>query len=145
MNNRSRQYRRPGTHRPGSIVVGCLMALFFSLSVQAEEQPTATEEQIEKEETITLGGPLGSANRVSASDLDTHRAKSMLEVHKVTINDQELNGRVSNNTAINTNTGDNIVSTGAFTSSSGFISTVQNSGNNVLIQNSTIINVEIDP
>ena len=69
----------------------------------------------------------------------------MLEVHKVTINDQELNGQVSNNTAINTNTGDNTVSSGAFTSSSGFISTVQNSGNNVLIQNSTIVNVEIDP
>lgn len=37
--------------------------------------------------------------------------------------------------------GDNVISGGAFANSSGIASVIQNSGNNVIIQDSTIVNV----
>lgn len=143
MNNRSRHHCRPGFQRLYSIAAGCLLFLLLApIQLQAEEESASA---VAEDNQVSILGTLGKATKLSASDLDEHRAKAKLEVHKITINDQELNGIVTGNTAVNTQTGDNIVSTGAFNATSGFVSTVQNSGNNVLIQNSTIINVEIDP
>lgn len=58
-------------------------------------------------------------------------------------NNANLNGVVTNNTAINVNTGSNIIDGGAFANSAGVPIVVQNSGSNVLIQNSTIINLQL--
>ena len=44
----------------------------------------------------------------------------------------------------NTN-GNNSISDNAFAGAAGFVTAIQNTGNNVLIQNSTIINVSLDP
>lgn len=118
----------------------CLFCtLVFSFAAQADEDPAKAMESSE------LMSTLGNKTKLSSDELDDQRAKAALEIHHVTINDQELNGVVSNNTAIGNNTGDNIVSDGAYSNAAGFLSTVQNSGNNVLIQNSTIINVAIEP
>ena len=68
----------------------------------------------------------------------------MLEIDKVFINDQELNGTVTGNTAINSTNGANMVTGDAFSNSSGIISSIQNTGNNVLIQSATIVNVSIE-
>ena len=57
--------------------------------------------------------------------------------------DAELKGVVSNNVASHLTTGMNVISEGAFSGSSGLPLVVQNSGNNVLIQNSTIVNVQL--
>ena len=93
----------------------------------------------------TPGTPNTANTARTPFDVPGFLARTNIEVHHVTINDQELNGVVSDNTAINNNTGDNIISDGAFNDAAGFIGTVQNSGNNVLIQNSTIINVAVEP
>lgn len=53
------------------------------------------------------------------------------------------NGWVTQNEAANLTTGANFVNGGSFSGSSGFPTVVQNSGNNVLIQNSTIINLQL--
>lgn len=58
-------------------------------------------------------------------------------------NDQQLKGMVANNSASNTATGTNVISEGAFSNSVGLPTVIQNSGNNVLIQNATIVNVQI--
>lgn len=58
-------------------------------------------------------------------------------------NDQQLKGMVANNSASNIATGTNIISEGAFSNSVGLPTVIQNSGNNVLIQNATIVNVQI--
>lgn len=58
-------------------------------------------------------------------------------------NNANLNGVVTGNTAININTGSNIIDGGAFANSAGVPIVVQNSGSNVLIQNSTIINLQL--
>ena len=50
---------------------------------------------------------------------------------------------VANNSASNITTGTNVISEGAFSNSVGLPTVIQNSGNNVLIQNATIVNVQI--
>jgi hypothetical protein len=58
-------------------------------------------------------------------------------------NDQQLKGMVANNSASNLTTGTNVISEGAFSNSAGMSTVIQNSGNNVLIQNATIVNVQV--
>jgi hypothetical protein len=57
--------------------------------------------------------------------------------------DMKLAGTVANNSAVNVVTGANIVTDGAFSNASGMPMVIQNSGANVLIQNATIVNVQI--
>ncbi len=59
------------------------------------------------------------------------------------INVQDLDARVRNNTAAFTVNGDNHISGHAFRDASGFPVAVQNSGNNVVIQNAFIINLDV--
>jgi hypothetical protein len=56
-----------------------------------------------------------------------------------------LSGNVSNNTADHVATGFNAISAGSFDGASGIPTVIQNTGNNVLIQNATIINVQFKP
>lgn len=60
-----------------------------------------------------------------------------------TQNDMRLDGVVGSNEATNVVTGSNTVSSGAFAGTAGLPMVIQNSGNNVLIQNATIVNVQI--
>jgi hypothetical protein len=59
------------------------------------------------------------------------------------LNQNRLRGVVADNTASNLTTGSNVISEGAFAGASGLPMVIQNSGNNVLIQNSTIVNVQV--
>lgn len=61
------------------------------------------------------------------------------------INQQTLNGSMSDTEARDTVSGSNVVSGSAFGSSAGLPTVIQNSGNNVLIQNATIVNVRMNP
>lgn len=58
-------------------------------------------------------------------------------------NDMKLNGVVAGNTAVNVATGANTITNGSFSNASGMPVAIQNSGANVLIQNATIINVQL--
>jgi hypothetical protein len=58
-------------------------------------------------------------------------------------NDSQLKGVVADNQASNLTTGMNVISEGAFAGSSGLSTVIQNTGNNVLIQNATIVNVQL--
>ncbi len=59
------------------------------------------------------------------------------------VNDMQLKGVVADNRAVNVTTGGNFISDGAFANTSGLPLIVQNTGNNVLIQNATIVNVQV--
>jgi hypothetical protein len=61
------------------------------------------------------------------------------------INQQTLNATMSDTEAKNTVSGGNLVSGSAFGNAAGLPTVIQNSGNNVLIQNSTIVNVRMNP
>ena len=58
-------------------------------------------------------------------------------------NDMQLRGVVSDNRAVNVTTGSNVITEGAFSGAAGVPMVVQNSGNNVLIQNATILNIQL--
>jgi hypothetical protein len=53
---------------------------------------------------------------------------------------------LGHNTAVSTQvTTYNVIDRGAFAKAGGFVSVVQNTGNNVIIQDSTVVNVTITP
>lgn len=53
-------------------------------------------------------------------------------------------GQTNNNVAHNVTSGNNIISDAGLSGASGVLGVVQNSGSNVLIQNSTVINLKVD-
>lgn len=106
----------------------CLLAI--SMQIQADE-PVAS----------VLGADLADVAAVSDDELDVYRGEG---IDVTTLNMAELDGTLSDNTAINSVTGGNTISNGAFASANGLTTAIQNSGNNVLIQNSTIVNVVIE-
>ena len=61
----------------------------------------------------------------------------------VVVNVNELDGKLHDNSAVNTFSGSNYITQDAFSHSSGLPVAIQNSGNNVLIQNSFILNLEM--
>jgi uncharacterized Fe-S center protein len=56
-----------------------------------------------------------------------------------------LNGTVTNNSTDHVLTGSNVIGNGAFDGATGVPMVIQNTGNGVLIQNATIINVQLKP
>lgn len=111
------------------VVLTLLGGAFLPLQVGAEE----TERQV----TLGSGDIFGSA-AVDSQDLDISRGGA-----EITLNDLKNNGLVSQNQASNLVTGSNFVTDGSFAGATGFSTVVQNSGNNVLIQNATIINLRV--
>jgi hypothetical protein len=63
--------------------------------------------------------------------------------HAINLNVQDLNANLFNNQADNNITGTNQITGHAFDGSSGVPTVIQNSGNNVIIQNATILNVKV--
>jgi hypothetical protein len=58
-------------------------------------------------------------------------------------NEATLGGTVGNNSATNVSSGMNIIDNGSFANASGLPVVIQNSGANVLIQNATVINLQL--
>lgn len=81
---------------------------------------------------------------VLLDDLDQVRGRGGV-VDITTIVNSNIDAELSNNTANNNVTGFNIINNGAFTEANGIFSIIQNTGNNVIIQDSTIVNVTITP
>ena len=104
-------------------VVACAL-LAISMQIQADEA-----------EGFLSGAAL------SDDELDVYRGEG---IDVQTVNTAELDGNLEGNTAVNSVTGGNVISNGAFANASGLSTAIQNSGNNVLIQNSTIVNVVIE-
>ena len=98
-----------------------------------------TAEQAEQAPALRAGGMFGIA-AVDSQDLALSRGGAELDI---TLNDVKTNGTVSNNSASNLSTGSNYVGDNSFAGATGFSTVVQNSGNNVLIQNATVINVKV--
>lgn len=80
----------------------------------------------------------GMGPAMSADQLGDYRGGT-----DIVSNDMQLSGTVGGNTARNVTTGMNTITGGAFTNASGLPIVIQNSGANVLIQNATIVNVQM--
>jgi hypothetical protein len=59
------------------------------------------------------------------------------------INDMRSRASITNTSTTNVSTGNNTITDGSFVNTPGMPIVVQNSGNNVVIQNSTILNLQL--
>ena len=72
-------------------------------------------------------------------------ARGLAGVDITILNDMNVRATLSGNQANNNVNGYNIIDHGSFAQASGITSVIQNSGNNVIIQDSTIVSVTITP
>ena len=84
----------------------------------------------------TIGQGLGAP--VAEQTLNTYRGG-----HVFQLSEANLSAQMSDNQASSNITGSNIVSSQAFSGSTGIPTVIQNSGNNVIIQNATILNLHM--
>lgn len=116
-----------------------LAAWWSSSAIAAEMLPGAAASTVLSASSSPAAGPFSLAySTVEASRLGELRGGS----DRVT-SDQQLGGAVVDNVAMNVVSGSNSISAGAFANSSGIPIIIQNSGANVLIQNATIINLQL--
>ena len=86
-----------------------------------------------------VGARAGAPTRADASADALARQRGGTDTH----NDMRLDGSVTANTAVNVVTGANSIDAGSFANMAGIPVVIQNSGANVLIQNATIINLQL--
>ncbi len=101
-----------------------------------------THSHLTKAESTQVSIWLQQNQVVSAEELDKSRGMGGV-VDITTHNNIDVDGVLSGNTASNNVTGFNIIDHGAFTDAGGFISVIQNTGNNVLIQDTTLVNINV--
>lgn len=76
----------------------------------------------------------------AVSDRELAAQRGGADLH---LNENNATATVQDNVARNLTTGNNTISDNAFSNSNGVPMVVQNSGNNVVIQNSTILNLRL--
>jgi hypothetical protein len=106
------------------LAAGTAVSLLFSfgVSVHAEDQSSSQSGFFQK--TVPDGV------------MEAQRGRAVLTI-------MDVDGNVQDNAAINNITGRNVITNGAFTNASGLSTTIQNSGNNVLIQHATILQLDV--
>jgi len=116
--------------RCGIISTMLFIAACWSFPATSDE---AVFSKIPDESEVQLGGSVADADILEQS-----RGGSELNLYDI-----KSDGVVRDNQAYNLSTGSNYIAGGSFAGASGFATAVQNSGNNVLIQNATIINLQV--
>jgi hypothetical protein len=84
-----------------------------------------------------------AASVIDEGQLGKARGGAELQPVNLNVNQNNSTGSVSGNVASNLTTGSNGISDSAFSNASGVPVVIQNTGNNVLIQNSTILNLQL--
>jgi hypothetical protein len=113
--------------KAGAALVICLSGWSVANSATLDEIPQAAPNTVSN-----FGKPMDN------SQLGSYRGGFALVE-----NDMKLVGSVKDNYAAHIWSGDNIIADGAFSNAGGLPMVVQNSGSNVLIQNATIVNVQL--
>ncbi len=126
-----------GGDKMKSIIKGS-MFLLFALIVPCY---TATAFSAQPKENDSL--PFSSAETVSIDELENARGREGVDI--TALNNMNVSATLTDNTANNNVTGANFIDDGAFSGAGGMFSVIQNTGNNVIIQDSTIVNVTIIP
>lgn len=110
-------------------------------TVNTAKNNKVTEEKVAeaKSEDTDDGLAFLDGEAIGDEDLDGNRGAFNNEMLGLA----NLEAAASGNTNIGGNNGSNIVSDAAFNGTNGLVTTIQNSGNNVIIQNSTVLNVKV--
>ncbi len=100
-------------------------------------------------EVVTMTGPppvveasTRTPNPFGITPLDD-RTLAVKRGGAAALNDMKLKAVVADNSANQVVTGSNVISDGALAGAAGLPMVIQNTGNNVLIQNATIVNVHL--
>ncbi|MBZ8142914.1 hypothetical protein CLD22_23845 [Rubrivivax gelatinosus] len=115
----------------GAAAIG--LALGGGAPARAAEAP---DEPVAPAAVAAAADPMG-LEPLTAEVLATKRGGTEVQ------NDMLLQGQVAENQAVNVSTGANYITEGSFANAGGVPMVVQNTGNNVLIQNATILNVQV--
>jgi len=86
---------------------------------------------------------LSQSQPVLLEDLDSERGRGGVDV--TALSRSNARAYVIDNSAANSITGGNYIEDGSIRNNSGITDVVQNSGNNVIIQNSTVVTVTFVP
>ena len=126
---------------PRCALVLTALAALFALPALAEDDAGSTRETV----ATPAAEPLAAqrSNPLNGKRLDS-KALGLRRGGTDIVSDQKLSGVVADNRAINVSSGANLISEGAFSNSSGLPVVIQNSGSNVLIQNATIVNIQVN-
>jgi hypothetical protein len=95
-------------------------------------------------EDVTVDAAIIDATPVLLEELDQSRGLGGIVDVDVT-NNASLEAELTDNAVSDSVTGYNIIDQGSFNDASGVFSIIQNTGNNVIIQDSTIITITITP
>lgn len=119
----------------GEILKNCRLVLLVII-VQSQ---AAQADSVQNQDQLLFS----PAETVLLEDLDNARGREGVDM--AVVNNMNVRATLSGNQANNNVTGYNIIDHGAFAQASGINSVIQNTGNNVIIQDSTIVNVTIAP
>jgi hypothetical protein len=108
---------------------GLVLAAMAALAVPAAGQAGEAQEGLEE-----LGAP------VAAQALDRYRGR---EDSRLEINIQETSATMEDTVAAHNRSGHNLIGGGSFKDSVGFPMVMQNTGNNVIMQNAVILNIDL--
>ncbi len=111
------------------VLIACAVGMSFGLRAESTV-------------SITEGDTLMLEAALSEDDLAGNRGEGVA-MDDMTLNEIDIDGSNHGNTVMNSVTGQNFIGNGAFNGASGMFDTIQNSGNNVLIQNATIVNINM--
>ena len=109
-----------------------LFVALFSQPVVKADEPTGQEASL-----------LPQAQAVLMEDLDNERGRGGVDI--TSLSRSNVGATLRNNIAIDNITGSNSIDNGSIAGNSGITGVIVNSGNNVLIQSATTVNVTIIP
>lgn len=112
---------------------------FLTLLVVIMQSQEAKADLAQDQEKLLFS----STETVLLDELDNARGREGVDT--TILNNMNVRATLSGNQANNNVNGYNIIDHGSFAQASGITSVIQNSGNNVIIQDSTIVNVTIVP
>jgi hypothetical protein len=137
----------------GKTVVRCILAALVALAATTAAAAAAADQSVDARTASArslfraeFGVSGGSSPAPADGGATAAEGSARLEAQRGgtdTHNDMNLNGSVAGNSAVNVVTGNNTIDAGSFANMSGIPVVIQNSGANVLIQNATIINLQM--
>lgn len=113
------------------------IALVGALSLCIAATPVYAKDKKGNDE---LQGDAFSVSAVPGGDLEKKRGGELIEAE---LTGAMLDAVSSNNVTIGGSTGSNVIGHDAFGHADGVTSVIQNSGNNVVIQSATVVNLKL--
>lgn len=144
----SRMLKRMCGHACLAALASCACTAWAASDDGTISQPAMRKDAAQSGTRTEAGSTAAAPARSAAADMQgfgpaadlgkLERSRGGTDTH----NDTNLSGIVTNNSAVNVVTGNNVIDAGSFANMSGIPVVIQNTGANVLIQNSTVVNLQ---